>query len=244
VAKRSLPDHLNVPWKIIDAVLVFLAAWIVLPVVAVLALRVASPYVPLAHDFIQNLIKGDIGASFGLVLVDALAALGMLLLYLRHYQVGWAAVGWRRFDVFRAAGYLLMVFIVFVVATNLALWLVQVLAPGFNANEKQNNDFITGASNHRSLALIALVVLPPIIEETVFRGFIFPAFAKRWGFWGGAVASSVLFGFAHLQANVSIYTFLLGMLLCFMYARLRSIFPGMILHMLNNYLAFLALTSR
>jgi membrane protease YdiL (CAAX protease family) len=223
--------------------LVFLAAWIVLPIVVVVALRLAGPYVPVAHSFIQGLIAGDIVATFSLTLIDALAALALLLFYLRRYRVGWSEVGWRRFNVLRAAGYLLAVFIVFVVATNLALWLVQVLAPGFNPNEPQTNDFITAAGSHPSLALIALVVLPPIVEETVFRGFIFPAFASRWGFWPGAVASSVLFGLAHLQANVSIYTFLLGILLCFMYARLRSIFPGMILHMLNNYLAFLALTA-
>ncbi len=244
MAGRALPDHLKVPWKITDAVVVFLAAWIVLPVLVVLGLRLTSPVAPMAADFIRGLLRGDIGSSFALVLIDAVAALVLLLAYLRRYRAKWTAVGWRRFDVLKAAGYLLAIFIIFVVVANAALWLVGMLAPGFDANEAQSNEFLTGAGSHRSLALIALVVLPPVIEETVFRGFIFPAFAKHWGLWGGAVASSILFGIAHLQANVSIYTFLLGVLLCFMYARLGSILPGMILHMLNNYLAFLALTAK
>ena len=104
------------------------------------------------------------------------------------------------------------------------------------------NDF-TKARPPRALrfVLVALVLLRPVVEETVFRGFIFPALSKRWGVVMGALGSSILFGIAHLQYNVSLYTIVLGLLLCFMYARLRSIWPGMVLHMLNNYLAYVAL---
>ncbi len=244
MSRNSLPEQLKVPWGIKDALVVFLAAWIVLPIVMVLGLRLVSPFVPWAAAFLQGLINNDIAASFGLTVIDALAALGLLLWYLRRYHASWQTVGWRKFDMLKAAGYLLAIFVVFVILTNVALELVQLLDPSFNPDEPQTNEFIDAAGAHPSLALIALVIIPPIIEETVFRGFIFPAMANRWGFWLGAVSSSILFGLAHLQANVSIYTFLLGMLLCFMYVRLRSIFPGMLLHMLNNYLAFIALTSK
>jgi uncharacterized protein len=59
----------------------------------------------------------------------------------------------------------------------------------------------------------------------------------------GAVLSSGLFALAHGQANIAIYTFPLGLLLCFMYVRLGSIVPGMALHMINNYLAFVAVAG-
>ncbi len=88
------------------------------------------------------------------------------------------------------------------------------------------------------------MLIPPIIEETVFRGFIFPAFSKRFGVIIGALLSSLLFGFAHLQYNVGVYTVVLGLLLCLLYIKLRSIVPGIFLHMLNNYLAFVALTHK
>jgi membrane protease YdiL (CAAX protease family) len=82
------------------------------------------------------------------------------------------------------------------------------------------------------------VLLPPIIEETIFRGFIFPAISTRTGVIWGAILSSLLFGAFHGQANVFVYTAILGLLLCFMYVRTKSIIPGMVLHMLNNFLAF------
>ena len=243
-APKFLPEHLRVPWGIQDALIVYVAAWVIMPVLIVLGLRVLSPVAPVAHDFLQKLIQNDIGANFVLTILVALAGLGLVALYLRRYNTSWPAVGWRSFDLGKATLYLVVIFIVFIFAAFGAIQLVSLLDPSFNANQPQSNDLLSGAGSNRSLALIGLVIVPPIIEETVFRGFIFPALAKRWGFWIGAILSSLLFGLAHLQANVDIYTFVLGILLCFMYARLRSIFPGMVLHMLNNYLAFIALTGK
>ncbi len=240
---RVLPDHLRVPWNILDALVVFLAAWIVLPIVIVILLRATEAFVPLSAWFLNGLRADEIGASFALAILDAVGALALVWGYLHRYKAGWSAVGWRGFSVWKASGYLLATFVAFAILSGVVLWLVSVLDPSFNANQPQENDFLGGADTHRTLALIALVVVPPIIEETVFRGFIFPALAKRWGMVAGAIGSSLLFGLAHLQANVGVYTFVLGLLLCFLYVRLRSIFPGVILHMLNNYIAFIALTS-
>lgn len=241
---RPLPDHLKVPWGLKDALVVFLCAWIALPIVLVIVLRILTPFVPLANQFAKALLTGDITATFVLTLLDALAGLALVAFYLRKYKAGWQMVGWRAFDVWRAAGYLLTIFLAFILFAYLALQLVSLLDPSFNANQPQSNELLDGARTNRHLALIGLVIIPPIIEETIFRGFIFPAISRRWGFWAGAVCSSILFGLAHMQANVGVYTFILGVLLCFMYAKLRSIFPGMLLHMLNNYLAFLALTGK
>lgn len=82
--------------------------------------------------------------------------------------------------------------------------------------------------------------MAPIIEEIYFRGFLLPAFSKH-SFLFGALISSLFFGLLHFQLNVAIYTFILGMFLAYMYYRLGSIVPGIILHMGNNLIAFLLL---
>jgi membrane protease YdiL (CAAX protease family) len=242
--KRALPEFLNVPWHARD-VLVFAAAWVGIQIVVVAILHALGPVIPSVRQFLSAAAKGtDIQATFVLDLLDAAAGFGVVALYLRKYKVGWSAVGWRKVGLGRAAGYLLGILALFYVLASGTLWLVSVLVPSFNANQAQQNDFIGAAPSHHSLALFALVILPPILEETIFRGFMFAALAKRWGVVWGAILSSAIFGLAHAQANISIYTFLLGLLLCFMYVRLRSIVPGMFLHALNNYLAFIALSSR
>jgi hypothetical protein len=238
-----LPEHLNVPWTVRDLV-VFVAAWFGIQVVVMLALSLLGPvWSPAAH-FVDLATKGDIGASFALDLLDAAVGFGLVALYLRRYRVGWSAVGWRRVNVVRALAYLGLILVAFIVLSNIALDLVSVLVPSFNPNQAQQNDFVGAAHTHQSLALVALVLLPPVLEETIFRGFLFPALAKKWGPVWGAVVSSAVFGIAHAQANISIYTFVLGLMLCYMYLKLKSIFPGMALHMLNNYLAFIALSGK
>jgi hypothetical protein len=72
---------------------------------------------------------------------------------------------------------------------------------------------------------------------------VFPALAKRTGLVWGAIFSSALFGLAHGQANLFVYTMILGLVLCFIYVRTKSIVPGIILHMLNNFLAFIVLAG-
>jgi membrane protease YdiL (CAAX protease family) len=245
MAKRELPDQLKVPWGIGQALIVFALVWIGLPIVIILVARVLSPYIPALNDFLNGLVNGNVNADFFNAIIDAVAGLVLIAYYLRKYKLKWSAVGWRKFNPWKALGMLAAIFVIFIVGVELLLALVSFLIPAFNANQTQSNDF-TGsvALHHRVISLLALVIIPPIIEETVFRGFIFPAFAKRYGTIIGAISSSILFGFAHLQANVSIYTFFLGLLLCFMYVRLKSIFPGMALHMLNNYLALLAMTGK
>ena len=240
----TLPAHLKVPWGIGAALVVYLLAWIGFTFALVILIGFASPYLPVAAQFLDALQRNDVQASFILVIVNAVVAFALVAMYLRHFKVGFDTVGWRKFSIIKAALYLLAIFVIFIIGSGLLIYLVSVLVPGFDSNQAQTNEFTTSTTSNPHLTLIALVIIPPIIEETVFRGFIFPAFAKRWGVIWGAIISSVLFGFAHLQANVGVYTFLLGMLLCFLYVKLKSIIPGILFHMLNNYLAFVALSGK
>jgi membrane protease YdiL (CAAX protease family) len=244
VAKKALPAHLQVPWPVLLTLGIFVAAWFILPIGIILVLVLIGMFFPPAHELVDVLQSNNLTVSFSFDLFTAAAALGMVYLVLRHYKLGWKSVGWRKVNLWKALAYLVGGFIVFSIFAALIIALVSYVFPSFNANQSQNNDFTASVKTHFSLTLIALVIIPPIIEETVFRGFIFPAIARKWGIWGGAIASSALFGLAHWQANVSIYTFALGLVLCFLYVKLKSIFPGMLIHMLNNLLAFYVLTSK
>ncbi len=238
-----MPEYLKVPWGVRDVV-VFVLAWFGLQLVVGLAVALLSPYLPPMKRFLDAIAAGNVDASFGLDLVGIVIGFGLIALFLRKYKANWSAVGWRRVSILKLLKYLAAALIIFVVLVNVALIVVKLLVPSFDANQPQTNDFTKAAGSHRSLALIALVLLPPIFEETVFRGFIFPALSKRAGIIWGAVLSSILFGVAHGQPNLFVYTSILGLLLCFIYFRTRSIVPGVLLHMVNNYLAFLALSGK
>jgi membrane protease YdiL (CAAX protease family) len=231
----------SVPWSAKNALVVFLVPWIALPLILIIFLNVLAPSVGWAHQFVVAFEKSDPKASFALVIVDALGSWWLIRHYLKRYGANLRQLGLRRFSWWRAVLTIAAIYIIFFVAVALLLALVSVLVPSFNANQPQTNDFTGLGPQFRDLSFLALVIIPPLVEEPVFRGFMFPAFAKRFGIWGGAIISSLLFGLAHLQANVSIYTLVLGLLLCFLYVRLGSIIPGIALHMLNNLIAYSAL---
>jgi membrane protease YdiL (CAAX protease family) len=160
---------------------------------------------------------------------------------MKRYGVGLSAIGWRRVDLQRSVLYTLGILVAFELGASLILGIVSLLAPALGINQIQHAFNIGASPLDRAMTFVALVVLPSILEEMVFRGFVFPALAKHWGVVWGAVISSAIFGLAHAQLTLGIYTFVLGFLLCFMYVRLKSIMPGMAMHMVNNLVAFMAL---
>lgn len=245
MSSDSSVNTLKVPWKSWEAILVFVLSWVGIPLLILSAFRFAAPYDANIQQFVQAVRTSDITASFQLTVLDALAGLGLIWLVLRKYKVGWDSLGLRKFSPFKAALLVGGMFVVFIGIAWLALIVTKVLVPGFDANQAQVNEFTSAVTgNAKLISFFALVVIPPIMEEIIFRGFMFPAFSKRVGMLFGALFSSLLFGFAHLQANVGVYTVVLGLLLCFMYKRTNSIIPGMVLHMINNYVAFAAIMGK
>ncbi len=239
---HELPAHLRVPWGIPSAIFLYVVVWIAIAFSIQLYAELLAPVVPGMAWFSQGILQNDIYANFIFTALDTALGFGAIWLFLRQTKSGWKDVGWRKFNVGKTVLYILVIFLIFVVLANLTLWIVSVLVPAFNANQPQSNEFTTPqASSHQLIVLAALVIFPAILEETAFRGYIFPAFSQRLGLVWGAVLSSLLFAVAHLQFNIGIYTFVLGLLLCLMYVKLKSIVPGVIFHAINNAVALSAM---
>lgn len=84
-----------------------------------------------------------------------------------------------------------------------------------------------------NLLLVGLVILAPICEETLFRGFIQSAFSKR-GAWSGIIISGLLFVVFH-QSLVSAPALLpLALVAGIITWRSNSLIPAIILHMGYN----------
>jgi membrane protease YdiL (CAAX protease family) len=79
------------------------------------------------------------------------------------------------------------------------------------------------------------VIVAPLVEEFIFRGFLFKAFCNRWRPLTAAAISSVIFAVVHgysLPGTVSIALF--GMICCALYHRTGSLWSSIILHSLWN----------
>jgi len=67
-----------------------------------------------------------------------------------------------------------------------------------------------------------------------FRGFVFPGLRRAMPVGWAIVLSSLLFAVAHADPGSFAVLFIIGLALAFLRWRTGSIWPGMILHMLNN----------
>ena len=86
--------------------------------------------------------------------------------------------------------------------------------------------------------LFAGVVIP-FAEELFFRGMLYRFLRERWGVGIGAIGSALVFGAAHLNLGVGLAMCILGLVCALVYERTRSLWPSIIIHAVNNCLAFI-----
>ncbi|MBX4201757.1 CPBP family intramembrane metalloprotease [Candidatus Saccharibacteria bacterium] len=117
-------------------------------------------------------------------------------------------------------------------------------------DQKQNVGFDNLSNNFQYLlAFISLVILPPIGEEILMRGYLYSGLRKVWKFVPSLLITSLLFGAAHLQLGsgtalvwaAAIDTFILSIVLVYLREKTGALYAGMLVHMLNNLLAFLVI---
>ena len=89
--------------------------------------------------------------------------------------------------------------------------------------------------------VLLIVVAAPIGEEVCFRGMLFGGLRERLPRLAAALISALIFGGLHATTGVSAVPPLIvfGFVLALLYEKTGSIWPGILLHMLNNSVALL-----
>ncbi len=92
------------------------------------------------------------------------------------------------------------------------------------------------------LTLLAVAVIAPVSEEIIFRSFVFRWLQGRMPLWGAVLVSAAIFSAAHAgwaEPSLFLPVFLGGVLLAYVYAKSRSVWPGVIIHMSINIVGVL-----
>ena len=84
------------------------------------------------------------------------------------------------------------------------------------------------------LAIIVNAILIPILEEVVFRGYIFSRLGKAMPAAVAAVISSVVFGLCHGGLVWAIWAGIVGLIICVVRIKSGSIIPGIVFHIIMN----------
>jgi membrane protease YdiL (CAAX protease family) len=130
-------------------------------------------------------------------------------------------------------------FIVYLLITALLAYGASLLIPGYDAHQVQQTGFTNLTAHYEYvLAFVTLIVLTPVAEEILFRGYLYGKLRKIAPVWLSILVTSVLFGAVHGQWNVGIDVFALSLILCSLREVTGSIWAGILLHMLKNSIAF------
>jgi membrane protease YdiL (CAAX protease family) len=190
------------------------------------------------------------GAMPGVVIqsIADIFIVGYIVLFLPLLaRTSLAGIGFRRISGAQLNAIVVAAILMFVIVTPLASALESLLH--FKTPEEAISVFTKTAGWRRAIFAFFGVVVAPAFEESVFRLVLFNAMRHWWGFWPGAIVSSILFGLAHAQPPFTPPMFLSiafplaagGIVLCWVYAKTNNAWSSMITHGAFNALSLILL---
>lgn len=87
-------------------------------------------------------------------------------------------------------------------------------------------------------AAFTAIISAPILEELLCRGVLFEVLNRRWGVKVSILVSALFFGLLHFSAANAIVAIVAGLIFGVLYVRTSSLYVTIIIHAINNALAF------
>jgi hypothetical protein len=172
-----------------------------------------------------------------------LMLLGFLFYTLRPRRTTpfWHTIGWQRP---RTGAFSRLTFYPACLFAGAALAVLIATASGLMA-PKQPLPIQAYFLSKQSIYLMSVmaVLIAPIAEETIFRGFLYPVLARTLGIPGGIALTGILFGFMHAQQlwggwwQIALLV-LVGLIFTAVRARSGSVIPCYLFHLGYNAIQF------
>jgi membrane protease YdiL (CAAX protease family) len=186
-----------------------------------------------------------ITGQFSFVVLSEAVILLVLGLFLRKRGGTLKQLGYSRRPVWDDIAWALIAFVVYFVLLMIVAALVGQLT-SVDLEQRQDLGFDNIATSpEKMMAFISLVVLPPIVEETIFRGFLFGGLRSKLTFAGATTLTSVIFAAPHLLGSndgllwvAAIDTFILSLVLCYLREKTGALWAPIMVHAIKNMIAF------
>jgi len=239
--RQALPDDLRVPWNWIDvllfvvlglvagAIITWGLGWIAVQFFGLRASEVFGKNMTTPKSIVglTSAAVWDIGAMFFLY----------VLLVTKSSAPFWPSIGWRetRPGMRRIRDSALQ----FLAGGALLALLVTFAGSFLNTKETLPIEEILKARVSILLYAIMGVALAPLVEETIFRGFLYPVIAQRLGVAAGVGITGTLFGLMHAAqlwggwGQIALLIFV-GLVLTWVRARTGTVAAGFFVHLGYN----------
>lgn len=157
------------------------------------------------------------------------------------------ALGLRGWPTWSDVGLAPVGFIAQLILSMLLVGLFSLIFPWFNLEEAQDVGYnVLNGGFDRMVAFVSLVIIAPIAEEIIFRGWLYGKLRQIFsgqtteivGMGLSIFLVSLLFGLVHMQWNVGVNVFAVSVVLCGLREITGTIYSGILVHMLKNGVAF------
>lgn len=244
--RQKITNYKHLSWGPWTALVGTIAIFFVSQILSVLAIYVFLMLRGWDTNRIDVWIGSEVQAPFIFSIVIASTTLGLLATYLHRRRAHPRELGLVRPQL-RDIGYTIFGFLGYMALFIFIVSILSQLVPGLDTEQTQELGFSKDTSGDGLLLVfVSLVVLPPIVEEIMVRGFLFPGLRKKLSFLSAAIISSALFGLAHLGGGeggsaiwiATIDTFILGMVLSYLREKTGSLWAPIAVHAVKNFIAF------
>lgn len=238
-----------VPWSVWLAIILVLLTYFVSQFAAGILVSIYPWLQHWTNTRANDWLTNSVPAQFFYTLLAEAFTVGIVYWFIRHYKTAWAAIGLKR-PRWLDPGIGLLSFPVYLVVYVALVSIASKIFPGLNISQSQDIGFTSvHGFVQLSLTFISLVILPPLAEEILVRGFLFTSLKKGLPVVGAAIITSLVFAAAHLPEGGSagplwiaaIDTFTLSLVLCYLRQKTGSLWAGITLHALKNGVAFVTL---
>lgn len=175
--------------------------------------------------------------------------LAVIFQFVKKYKAKLSLIGFVK-PRWRDIGYGILAAPIYYVIYIASVVVISYLVPSLNINQTQNIGFV-GVHDAAQLILtfISLVILPPLVEEIMVRGFLYSSLRKGLPKLAAILLTSLIFASAHLPEGgaagplyiAALDTFVLSLVLIFLRERTGSLWSSITLHGIKNGVAFMAL---
>lgn len=246
---RLQRDGEKVNWSPLEAVGITIAIYFASQIVIALGVSVILSLSGKNDAEATASIDGTIPQFIYILCVEAVT-IGLLYQFMKRRKTPWPAIGFVR-PKLRDIPYALGGFVVYFIGyAMIVATLVEKYLPQINTDQRQELGFDTSVAGPELIFIfMSLVILPPLVEEILVRGFLFTGLRNKLSLVNAAIITSIIFAIAHLQWGsdapllwtAAIDTFVLSLVLVYVRHRSGSLWPGIGIHFIKNGIAFLAL---
>ena len=83
--------------------------------------------------------------------------------------------------------------------------------------------------------IFGLLIIAPFVEECLFRGMMYGPLKRKIGVLGSICATSAIWATNHMLPKSFFSIFLIGIILCFLYRKTKSLIPSITMHFMINF---------